>query len=80
MALDKYLADNGYTKLKALVAFSGEVNDPESFPSRLRDERDPTRLHGRDILTFDDERAPAVGCEQLQTGFDEPKLCGMCRP
>lgn len=81
VALDKYLAENGYTKLKALVAFSGEVNDPESFPEPVSEtsiDLNPT-LHGRDIHdAFDDEEARLLlVAYKFQTGFDEPKLCGM---
>ena len=81
VALDKYLADNGYTKLKALVAFSGEVNDPESFAEPVTEtstDLNPT-LHGRDIRdAFDDENARLLlVANKFQTGFDEPKLCGM---
>ena len=30
LAFDKYVAEKGYTDVHALVAFSGEVSDPES--------------------------------------------------
>ena len=81
VALDRYLKDNGYTKLKALVAFSGEVNDPESFPNPVGETSpnlNPT-LHGRDIRdAFDDDDARLLlVANKFQTGFDEPKLCGM---
>ena len=35
LAMDAYLREMGYGNLRALVAFSGEVNDPESGPDSL---------------------------------------------
>jgi type I restriction enzyme R subunit len=80
LAIDKYIKDRGY-KLGTLVAFSGEVNDPESGPDPFT-ETGPLlnpSLKGRDIR----EAFAGEDCHLLlvankfQTGFDQPLLCGM---
>ena len=38
LAIDKYIKEKGY-KIGRLVAFSGEVNDPESGPEPLTEEQ-----------------------------------------
>ncbi|MGB3752439.1 MAG: type I restriction endonuclease [Parerythrobacter sp.] len=81
VALDRYLRDQGYTKLRALVAYSGEVEDTESFPEPVAetDTRLNPTLHGRDIRDAfrDDEARLLLVANKFQTGFDEPLLCGM---
>jgi len=50
LAIQKYIADRGY-KIRALVAFSGEVSDKESGPDGFT-EHSPVlnpNLKGRDI-------------------------------
>ncbi len=80
LAIDKYIKDHGY-KIGTLVAFSGEVNDPESGPDPFTEnsrELNPG-LKGRDI------REAFAGADyqlllvanKFQTGFDQPLLCGM---
>ena len=67
--------------MRALVAFSGEVNDPEAGPepfTETRRELNPG-LNGRDIR---DAFAGAdfqllLVANKFQTGFDQPLLCGM---
>ena len=80
LALDKYITSKGYG-LGALVAFSGEVNDPESGPEPFTETSaalNPT-LKGRDIR--DAFRGPEhhllLVANKFQTGFDQPLLCGM---
>lgn len=83
---DKYVREKGYSKLQAMVAFSGEVafdrNDPDS--KGLEDEKftetsmNPS-LKGCDMrVAFDsDEYQVMIVANKFQTGFDQPKLCAM---
>ena len=81
VAVDKYIASQGYRGIRALVAFSGEVDDHESFPEPVRETSDSLNsgLKGRDIReAFDDADARLLlVANKFQTGFDEPRLCGM---
>ena len=80
LAIDKYIRDHGY-KIGTLVAFSGEVNDPESGPEPYS-ETSPAmnpNLRGRDIreaFKGEDYHILLVA-NKFQTGFDQPLLCGM---
>ncbi len=80
LAIDKYIQDQGY-KLDSLVAFSGEVNDAESFPepvSETSGKLNPS-LKSRDIREAfaTDEYQILLVANKFQTGFDQPLLCGM---
>ena len=80
LAIDKYIQDQGY-KLDSLVAFSGEVNDAESFPepvSETSGKLNPN-LKSRDIREAfaTDEYQILLVANKFQTGFDQPLLCGM---
>ncbi len=80
LAIDKYIKDNGY-KLDSLVAFSGEVNDPESHDEPVTEvstKLNPS-LKGRDIRDAfaTDEYQILLVANKFQTGFDQPLLCGM---
>jgi type I restriction enzyme R subunit len=80
LAIDKYITDRGYS-IRTLVAFSGEVNDPESGPdvfSETAKTLNPN-LRGRDIReAFNtDEYQILLVANKFQTGFDQPLLCGM---
>jgi type I restriction enzyme R subunit len=80
LAIDSYIKDRGYG-LGTLVAFSGEVNDPDSGPEPFTEAGktlNPT-LKGRDIrdaFKGDDHHLLLVA-NKFQTGFDQPLLCGM---
>ncbi|MCJ8158650.1 type I restriction endonuclease subunit R [Sphingomonas sp. LaA6.9] len=80
LAIDKYIKGQGYP-LGTLVAFSGEVNDPDSFPEPLSEaskELNPN-LKGsdiRDAFKAEDYHLLLVA-NKFQTGFDQPLLCGM---
>jgi type I restriction enzyme R subunit len=80
VAITKYVTDHGY-KIGTLVAFSGEVKDPETGPDGFTEtsaSMNPN-LHGRDIreaFSGDDYRILLVA-NKFQTGFDQPLLCGM---
>jgi type I restriction enzyme R subunit len=80
LAMQKYIKEKGY-KLGTLVAFSGEVNDPESGPDAFSEASKALNadLHGRDIreaFKLPDYHILLVA-NKFQTGFDQPLLCGM---
>lgn len=79
IAIRKYIQDKGYA-LGALVAFSGEVLDPESGPDPFVETSktvNPT-LKGdiREAFKGPDFHILLVA-NKFQTGFDQPLLCGM---
>jgi type I restriction enzyme, R subunit len=79
-AIRGYIERQGYS-LGVLVAFSGEVNDSESFPHAVAETgRDLNPgLKGRDIrdaFAGPDYHLLLVA-NKFQTGFDQPLLCGM---
>lgn len=79
LAIDKYIKGKGYP-LGTLVAFSGEVNDPESAPEPLSEtskELNP-KLKGdiREAFKAEEYHLLLVA-NKFQTGFDQPLLCGM---
>lgn len=80
LAMQKYIKSRSYA-LHALVAFSGDVNDPESGPDAFN-ENSPAlnpNLRGRDIREAfkTDEYQILLVANKFQTGFDQPFLCGM---
>ena len=80
LALTRYIRERGH-KIGALVAFSGEVNDPESGPDPFTEhsrELNP-KLGGRDIAEAfkGAEYQVLLVANKFQTGFDQPLLCGM---
>ena len=79
-AIDKYIKDQGY-KIATLVAFSGEINDPQSGPDSFSETSrvlNPN-LRGRDMReAFNTEEYQILlVANKFQTGFDQPLLCGM---
>lgn len=80
LAIEKYIQDNNY-KLGALVAFSGEVNDPHSLPDPVTENSTQLNpnLKGRDMREAfaTDEYQILLVANKFQTGFDQPLLCGM---
>lgn len=88
IAFDKYVADNDFSGIQAMVAFSGEVefnkDDPDSEKLDLLDKKFTERnmndnLKGRDLRkAFDsDDYQVMLVANKFQTGFDQPKLCAM---
>ena len=80
LAIDTYIKGKGYD-LGTLVAFSGEIIDPESSPDPLS-ETSPalnSTLKGRDIRDAfkGEEHHLLLVANKFQTGFDQPLLCGM---
>ncbi|WP_085316776.1 type I restriction endonuclease subunit R [Derxia lacustris] len=79
-AIRGYIAQRNYA-LGVLVAFSGDVDDPESFPQAVSEtskELNPG-LKGRDIRDAFNEpdHHLLLVANKFQTGFDQPLLCGM---
>ncbi len=80
LAIDQYIKDHHY-EIGTLVAFSGEVNDAESGPDSFSETSKTMNpnLKGQDIRqAFDTgEYQILLVANKFQTGFDQPKLCGM---
>lgn len=86
LAFDKYISDNSYRGINAMVAFSGEVtfndNDPDSgalIGEKFTEHNMNIGLKGRDLRkAFDsDDYQVMLVANKFQTGFDQPKLCAM---
>ncbi|MFN9195169.1 MAG: type I restriction endonuclease subunit R, partial [Pseudomonadota bacterium] len=79
-AMRAYIQGRNYP-LGVLVAFSGEVNDAESFPEAVTETSQHLNpgLKGRDIReTFaGPDYHLLLVANKFQTGFDQPLLCGM---
>ena len=88
---DKYIADKGYQKIHAMVAFSGEVEFTDKDPAmggqitadligeKFTESHMSPNLKGRDMRkAFDsDDYQVMIVANKFQTGFDQPKLCAM---
>ena len=86
LGFDKYIAEQGYKKINAMVAFSGEVEfdgkDPNSahlLGDKFTETNMNPNLKGRDMRkAFDsDDYQVMIVANKFQTGFDQPKLCAM---
>lgn len=86
LAIDKYIKSqqttnqSGY-QIGTIVAFSGEINDSESGPEPFTEtskQLNPN-LKGQDIRDAFDKPDYQIllVANKFQTGFDQPKLCGM---
>ncbi|SFN61839.1 type I restriction enzyme, R subunit [Formivibrio citricus] len=79
-AIRAYIAKQNYP-LGVLVAFSGEVNDPENFPEPVAETNAQLNpgLKGRDIREVfkEPDFHLLLVANKFQTGFDQPLLCGM---
>jgi type I restriction enzyme, R subunit len=80
MAIDAYIKSQGYG-LGTLVAFSGEVTDPDSSDKPVTEGSATLNpgLKGRDIRDAfaGEEFQLLLVANKFQTGFDQPLLCGM---
>ncbi|HDR9587663.1 TPA: type I restriction endonuclease subunit R [Burkholderia stabilis] len=79
-AIRAYIEKRNYP-LGVLVAFSGEIDDPESYPAPVTEtskELNPG-LKGRDIRDAfaEPDYHLLLVANKFQTGFDQPLLCGM---
>jgi type I restriction enzyme R subunit len=80
LAMRAYIQGRRYP-LGVLVAFSGEVDDPESYPEPVTESSATLNpgLKGRDlreVFAGPDHHLLLVA-NKFQTGFDQPLLCGM---
>jgi len=79
-AINKYIRDQDY-KIATLVAFSGEITDPQSGPEPFSETSKTLNpnLRGRDMReAFNTgEYQILLVANKFQTGFDQPLLCGM---
>lgn len=80
LAFDKYIKENAYPNISAMVAFSGSVlDDGEGAVREYTENNMNPLLKGRDMRkAFDtpDYQVMLVA-NKFQTGFDQPKLCAM---
>lgn len=85
-AFDKYIAEQQYQNIQAMVAFSGEVefteNDADSshlLGQKFTESNMNPNLKGREMRkAFDsDDFQVMIVANKFQTGFDQPKLCAM---
>jgi type I restriction enzyme R subunit len=76
LAIDKYLKERKYTDMKALVAFSGSVEDPESGPDEFTESNMNPDVKGMEpaIAFKQDEYRVLLVANKYQTGFDQPLL------
>ncbi|WP_455811522.1 type I restriction endonuclease subunit R [Pseudomonas graminis] len=86
LAFDKYITENKYQKISAMVAFSGEIEFNESdhnslalLNKKFTEANMNPGLKGRDMRkAFDsDDYQVMLVANKFQTGFDQPKLCAM---
>ncbi|GAP25608.1 type I/III endonuclease restriction R subunit [Gluconobacter frateurii NBRC 101659] len=79
-AIRSYITKQNYP-LGVLVAFSGEVADPESYPDPVTENSKDLNpgLKGRDIRDAfaEPNYHLLLVANKFQTGFDQPLLCGM---
>ena len=77
LAMDRYLKERGYDKdMKALVAFSGAVNDPDSGPDEFTESNMNPQLKGVEPAQAfkEDVYRLLLVANKYQTGFDQPLL------
>jgi len=86
LEFDKYVQKKQYSQLRAMVAFSGEVNFSTSDPNvegllgeKFTETSMNPDLKGRDMRKAFDEDSYhlMIVAQKFQTGFDQPKLCAM---
>jgi type I restriction enzyme, R subunit len=79
LAIDKYIKESKYTDVAAIVAFSGDVADPDSGPNPFNEINMNPGLKGRSIpkAFATDEYQVLLVANKFQTGFDQPLLTAM---
>ena len=75
-AFDRYIKDKGYTGIRALVAFSGTVEDPDQPDATFTEVGMNNGLPERELPErfAEDEYRVLIVAEKYQTGFDQPLL------
>jgi len=79
LAFDDYIAKHGYKDVNAMVAFSGEIVEPDISPVPFNENNMNPGLRGRKLATAfgtDDYQVMLVA-NKFQTGFDQPLLVAM---
>lgn len=88
LAIDAYIAEKGYTDIGTLVAFSGDVVDPDNPATKEKPYTEPQMnanpRTGKPLKEAELPRAFSsdaynilVVANKYQTGFDQPKLVAM---
>ena len=84
LSFERYLAENGYTDVRPLVAFSGTVRDPDTGIEYTEPGMNADVVTGRPIGEgalpdrFDSpDYQVLLVANKYQTGFDQPLLCAM---
>lgn len=79
LAFEKYIKEQGYNDINAMVAFSGEVIDPDYPDHPFTESNMNPKLNGRDMRkAFDSQDYQVmIVANKFQTGFDQPKLVAM---
>lgn len=79
LAIDRYLKEQKYTGMRALVAFSGGVEDPESGPDEFTEGNMNADIKGMEPAQAfkQDEYRLLLVANKYQTGFDQPLLHSM---
>ena len=83
-SVNAYLREQHYDDMKALVAFSGDLDvDGETVTEHhlngFSETELPARFDGvkKDGLSYDEIYQILIVAEKYQTGYDQPKLCAM---
>ena len=84
LGVKNYLQDNSYSDIRALVAFSGDL-EVDGYSTNERELNGfaetelPSRFDGfkPNGDRFEDVYQVLIVAEKYQTGFDQPKLCAM---
>ncbi len=78
-ALNAYIEKQGYTNLRALVAFSGAVEDDESYPDPVTEVSLNPGLGGKPIASAFNgpDFKVLIVANKFQVGFDQPLLTAM---
>lgn len=79
LAFDNYINQHGYGNIKAMVAFSGEVEDLENSPRAFNEANTNPDLRGRKLAEAfkTEEYQVMLVANKFQTGFDQPLLVSM---
>ncbi len=76
LAMDRYIKERGYAGLKTLVAFSGDIPDPESGPDLFNEANLNPDIKGTEPAEAfkQDKYRVLLVANKYQTGFDQPLL------